>query len=169
MRWHRKRAQPLRGRRDMRGRTFVSLFHSGPYDASTNLVSFYRFEQGAKISFAKTFVSLAFDEFKKDRPDHRLGEDLQQELGAAAFDDFAVDQKSVGAQLVQRFAIRRQPAFNAVVIRSRWGRHEGEAARDENSLRFRTRFDSRRQCAGCPPPYIDANTPRFGFYCRLTR
>jgi hypothetical protein len=63
-----------------------------------------------KLPSPKPFVALALDELEEDRPDHGLGEDLQQDLGHAAVDDaFAVDQDAVFLHPVDRLVMAVHP------------------------------------------------------------
>jgi hypothetical protein len=80
-------------------------------DPAADLVFLDRFEQRPEVALAKAFITLALDELEEDRPDHGLGEDLQQDLGHAAVDHaFAVDQDAVFLHPVDRLVV----AVNAV-------------------------------------------------------
>src|SRR5471030_1703560 len=74
-----------------------------------NLIFLDRFEQRLEIALAETVVALALDELEEDRPDGVGGENLQQHLCQAAFDDaFAVDQDAVALQPRDVLAMLRQ-------------------------------------------------------------
>jgi hypothetical protein len=48
-----------------------------PQDAALDLVLLDRLEESLEVAFAKSFITLPLDEFKEDRADHGLGENLQ--------------------------------------------------------------------------------------------
>src|SRR6478672_12821436 len=48
-------------------------------DAPANLVELDALEERLEIAFAEALVALALDDLEEDRPDHVLGEDLQQQ------------------------------------------------------------------------------------------
>src|SRR5581483_12424582 len=48
-------------------------------DATLHLIALDRFEQRLEVAFAETFIALALDDLEKDRADHVVGEDLQQQ------------------------------------------------------------------------------------------
>jgi hypothetical protein len=47
--------------------------------AAPDLIELDRFEQGFEIALAEALIALALDDLEEDRPDHVLGEDLQQQ------------------------------------------------------------------------------------------
>src|SRR3954471_848069 len=63
-------------------------------DAAADLVELDRFEQGLEIALAEALVALALDDLEKDRADHILREDLEEEalarLGGAVDEDAAL-------------------------------------------------------------------------------
>src|SRR5271154_225574 len=74
--------------------------------AAPDLVLFNRLEQRLEVPFAEAVVALALDELEEDRPDHGLGENLQQDFGSAAFDDaLAVDQDAVLLHALDRLVV----------------------------------------------------------------
>src|SRR6476661_3172407 len=48
-------------------------------DAPANLVELDALEERLEIAFAEALVALALNDLEEDRPDHVLGEDLQQQ------------------------------------------------------------------------------------------
>ncbi len=52
-----------------------------------NICALNRFKQRLKITLAKPLITLALNKFKKDRPHHGLGKDLQQYFCLAAVQD----------------------------------------------------------------------------------
>src|SRR5581483_9998133 len=48
--------------------------------AAADLIELDRLEQRAEIAFAEALVALALDDLEEDRADHRLGEDLEQQV-----------------------------------------------------------------------------------------
>src|SRR5690349_6652562 len=87
--------------------------------AAPDLIELDRLEQGAEIALTKALVAAALDDLEEDRPDHRLGEDLQQE--AAALGRGAIDQDAAGGQPRHVLTMARQALFNLLVIGIRHG------------------------------------------------
>src|SRR5438445_13882692 len=61
-------------------------------DSAAYLVELDALEQRLEIAFAEAFVAFALDDLEKDRADHVLGEDLQQQtlpLGRGAVHQYA--------------------------------------------------------------------------------
>src|SRR4051812_6811962 len=106
------------------GKELYSLFRRGE-DAAADLVLLDRFEQRAEIAFAKPLVALALDDLEEDRPDHRLGEYLEQQ--ALPLAGVAVDQDLVAIEPRQILAVARQAGIDCLVIGLRH-RHERNAA-----------------------------------------
>ena len=118
-----------------------------------DLVGFDRLEQGLEVSLAEAVIALALDELEEDRPDHRLGEDLQQDARSATVDDaLAVDQDAVSAQPVEGFAMALHPVNREVVINVRRRRHELQAAPGD-------RFGSGVDVLGADGDVLDALAP----------
>src|ERR1044071_4157395 len=82
--------------------------------AAPDLVEVDGLEQGLEVALAEALVALALDQLEEDRPDHVLGEDLQQQ--ALALAGRAVDQDAVGAQAVDVLAVARQARVDAVEV-----------------------------------------------------
>src|SRR3546814_11621217 len=82
-------------------------------DLAPNLVQFDRFEQRLKIAVAETLVPLALDDLEEDRPDHVLGEDLEQDAFVA---DIAVDQDAVLLQSLEILAVAGDALVDQLVI-----------------------------------------------------
>src|SRR5579862_1130381 len=80
-------------------------------DAAALLIEFDGFEQSLEIALSKTIVALALNDFKKDRTDGVLGEDLQQDAGLVA----AVDENSAPLELGHGFAMAAHPAIHPLV------------------------------------------------------
>src|SRR5271168_897859 len=74
--------------------------------AAAHLILFDRLEQSLEVALAEALVALALDDLEEDRPDHVLGEDLQQQ--PLPLTGTAVDQDAIGAQALQAFAVARQ-------------------------------------------------------------
>src|SRR5690348_11002245 len=66
-------------------------------NAPAHLVELDALEQRLEIALAEALVALALDDLEKDRADHVLGEDLQQQ--AVAFGRSAVHQDSALLEL----------------------------------------------------------------------
>src|SRR3546814_8927455 len=82
-------------------------------DLAPNLGQFDRFEQRLKIAVAETLVPLALDDLEEDRPDHVLGEDLEQDAFVA---DIAVDQDAVLLQSLEILAVAGDALVDQLVI-----------------------------------------------------
>src|SRR5215471_13820019 len=82
--------------------------------AAADLVELDRFEQRAEIALAEALVAAALDDLEENRPDYRLGEDLQQK--PAALGRRAIDQDAVGGQPRHVLAMAGQALFNLLVI-----------------------------------------------------
>src|SRR6478609_4901753 len=66
-------------------------------DAPANLVELDALEERLEIAFAEALVALALDDLEEDRPDHVLGEDLEQQ--ALSFGRRAVHQDAAFLEL----------------------------------------------------------------------
>src|SRR5690606_10226455 len=88
--------------------------------AAAQLVFLDGLEQGLEIALAKALVALALDDFKEDRADHRVGENLQED---AVIPWRAVDQQVQLAQQLGRFAMTGDAAIDLLVVGIR-GCHE---------------------------------------------
>src|SRR5580704_11269195 len=97
----------------------VSSFALRLQHAAADLVELDRFEQGAEITLAEALVAAALDDLEEDGPDHRLGEDLQQQPGALG--RCAVDQDAVGGQALQVLAVTRQARVDLLKVGVRHG------------------------------------------------
>src|SRR5262249_53331843 len=74
--------------------------------AAPDLIFLDRFKQGLEVALAEAVVTLALDELEEDRPDHRLGEDLQQDASrSAVHDPFAVDQDPMLLHATDRLVV----------------------------------------------------------------
>src|SRR6185436_9187966 len=93
--------------------------------AAADLVLLDRFEQRAEIALPEPLVALALDDLEEDRPDHRLGEYLEQQ--ALPLAGSAVDQNLVALEPRQILAVARQAGIDCLVIGLRH-RHERDAA-----------------------------------------
>src|SRR5262249_52770368 len=82
--------------------------------AAADLVEFDRLEERFEIAFAKAFIALALDEFKEDRADGVLAEDLQQQ--ALTFAWGAIEQDAALAEFFHRFAMARQTFVDEIEI-----------------------------------------------------
>src|SRR5262245_6459163 len=67
-------------------------------DAALDLIAFERFEQRLEVAFAETLVALALDELEEHGAEQRVGENLQQQPGAAAFGR-TIEQNAARLQL----------------------------------------------------------------------
>src|SRR3546814_21085558 len=98
---------------------YTTLFRSvGLQHAAADLVEFDRFEQRLEIALAEAFVALALDAFEKDRPDHRVGEDLQQHalvLGRRAVDQYLQSLEPGEIYVVTGTAVRNLVDRKSVV------------------------------------------------------
>ena len=88
--------------------TAATRLSTGFQHTTANLVKFDRFDHRLEMALAETVIALALDHFKEDRPDHGIGEDLQQ------FTAFgrrrAVEEDPVPGQTLEILAMPRQPA-----------------------------------------------------------
>src|SRR5690242_7848520 len=74
-------------------RVSAASLSNGP---ACDLLGLDRFEQRAEVAFAEALVALPLDDLEEDRPDHGLGEDLQQlVLAPLLVDALAVDEDAV--------------------------------------------------------------------------
>src|SRR5262245_55495734 len=80
--------------------------------AAADLVELHRLEQRLEVALAEALVALALDELEEDRPDHRLGEDLEQQASGTA----AVDEDRALPELADRLAVARQPLVEQLVV-----------------------------------------------------
>ena len=62
-----------------RPRSWSSFLDASLEDTAALLIEFDGFKQRLEISLAKSLVALALNDFKKDRANRVLGEDLQQD------------------------------------------------------------------------------------------
>ncbi len=69
-------------------------------------------EQRLKIPLAKPVVALALNDFKKDRANRVLGEDLQEDAALVA----AVDQNPAALELGHGFTMADHPGIDPFVI-----------------------------------------------------
>src|SRR5580692_9693644 len=81
-------------------------------DAAADLVELDRLKQGAEIAFAKTFIALALDNLKEDRPYDVGGKDLQQ----YAILRRAIDEDAALFQLLGRFTVTNDTRGNPLVV-----------------------------------------------------
>src|SRR6266849_10911166 len=100
-------------------RLLVRVEHAAP-----DLVELDRFEEGTEIALAETLVALALDDLEEDRPDHRRGEDLQQQPGSRR--RRAIDQDAVAAQTLKILAMAGEARVHLLIIGVRHV-HEGDA------------------------------------------
>src|SRR6202011_4625513 len=100
----------------------------GSEDTATDLVALDRLEEGAEIAFAKALVAFALNNFEKDRTDHRLGEDLQQQSLAGG--RRTVDQDPVAPQAGEVLAVSPDAGVDRLVI-GVGDRHERDSARPQ--------------------------------------
>src|SRR5260370_1616171 len=100
--------------------------------AALDLVLLDGLEERLEVALAEAVITLALDEFEKDRPDHGLGEYLQEDARHAAVDDpLAIDQDAVLLQPIERLGMARKPPAGAVRVDVGRGRHElGGLGRD---------------------------------------
>src|SRR5512139_2522562 len=84
--------------------------------AAADLVELDALEQRAEVAFAEALVALALDELEEDRPDHRLREDLQQQLIGRALVGGAVDQDAQAPELFELLAMVGQTLVDQVVV-----------------------------------------------------
>src|SRR3990167_7290393 len=83
--------------------------------AALDLIEFDRLEQRAEISLAEALVALALNDLEKNRTDHRLRENLQQQFAFVRI-AVAVDQNPQTPQFIQVFAVTRQTPVDQFVI-----------------------------------------------------
>src|SRR5262245_42455145 len=115
--------------RDARPRTNARP-SGGLEHAAADLILFDRFKQGLEVALAEALIALALDELEKDRADHGLGENLQQDPRVAAVDHaFAVDQNAVLFQTRDRLGVALNARVRALIIDAGRPRHEFEAPR----------------------------------------
>src|SRR5688572_17382110 len=113
-------------------------------DASCDLVRLDRFEQRAEIALAEALVALALDDLEEDRPDHGLGEDLQElVLVMLLVDALAVDEDLVALEALEVLAVVGHALVDALVI----GVGRVEEAHAPSAQRLHRRIDVRgREC-----------------------
>src|SRR3954464_946646 len=81
-----------------------------------HLVEFDALEQRSEIAFAEALIALALNDLEEDRPDHRLREDLQQQLVRCTLVRGDVDQYAQALQLGQVLTVVRQALVDKVVV-----------------------------------------------------
>src|SRR5580692_9158083 len=114
-------------------------------DAAGDLVLLDRLEQRLEVALAEAVVALALNELEEDRPDHGLGEHLQQDLGGAARNHaLAVDQDAVALHALERLGVAgdARKARRVVGLGRAW--HEGEAVEAERVGRVIERIGADR-------------------------
>src|SRR4051812_19425112 len=83
-------------------------------DAAADLVELDRLEQGLEIALSEALVALTLDYLEEDRPDHVLGEDLEEQALAGL--GRAVDENAALAHLGDVMAVSGHPLVDHVVI-----------------------------------------------------
>src|SRR4029077_18418801 len=112
--WAWREAVPSTWRSGIQFLVMISSFALCLQHAAADLVELDRFEQGAEVAPAEPFVAAALYDLEEDGPDHRLGEDLQQQ--PAALGRRAVDQDAVGGQALDILAVARQARVDLLII-----------------------------------------------------
>ena len=79
-------------------------------NATTNLVELHGLKQRLEITFAEPLVTATFDKFNKDRSQHTLGKNLQQQ--ALALGGRTIDQDAVFLEGPQIDTMARKPTIN---------------------------------------------------------
>src|SRR5690606_10585490 len=75
-------------------------------NASPHLIQFDGLEQGLEVALSETVVTLALNNFKKNRTDLVFGKDLQQQPAVGG----AIKQNPVFSQALHIFSVARQTA-----------------------------------------------------------
>jgi len=113
---------------------FPLMFRIRTEYTALHLIGLDRHEKSAEIAFAKTLVTLAFDEFEEDRADRIAGKDLQEHSGDGALifsqhhGALAIDQNAARAKFGQILAVAGNAGVNLIVVFARWRRHEIQSA-----------------------------------------
>ena len=90
---------------------------SGLQHSAPNLIEFDRLEKRLEVSVAETGMAFALNDFKENRADDILRENLQQHT--IAFARIAVDEDRTLFQRGERLPMSLDASFHALVIRIR--------------------------------------------------